>query len=112
LQFYNWLQRLLESSLQPDQEVSPVLSKCANPACLARFRYLHEGRIFNIETGTASAESDRSPLHKIEHFWLCERCAQVFELVLENGVVITRPLHLELPEGSAQDKSRRKRDVA
>jgi hypothetical protein len=79
---------------------------------MARFRYLHEGRIFNIETGTASAGSNRSPLHKIEHFWLCERCAQVFRLVLENGVVTTRPLRFELPEGADQGKSQRKHDVA
>ncbi|HXM24295.1 MAG TPA: hypothetical protein VN948_23775 [Terriglobales bacterium] len=89
-----------------------MLSKCANPACLARFHYLHEGRIFNIETGTASSESNGSPIRKIEHFWLCESCAQTFEVVLENGVVITRPLHLELPEGAHQEKSKKKRHVA
>ena len=89
-----------------------MLSKCANPACLARFRYLHEGRIFNIEAGTASAESNGSTIHKIEHFWLCESCAQSLTVVLENGVVATRALRLELAEGSPQEKSERKRDVA
>jgi hypothetical protein len=102
----------LESSPQFDQEVSPVLSKCANPACLARFHYLHQGRIFNIETGTVSSEKNGSPTRRIEHFWLCERCAQTFTVVLENGVVTTRPLHLELPAGAAQEKSQRKRNVA
>ena len=88
-----------------------MLSKCANPACLARFRYLHEGRIFNIEAGTAS-ESNGSPIHKIEHFWLCESCAQSLTVVVENGVVGTRALRLELAEGSPQEKAERKRDVA
>ena len=87
-----------------------MLSKCANPACSARFHYLHEGRIFNIETGAASSESNGSPIRKIEHFWLCERCVQTLEVVLENGVVTTRPLHLEL--AAPQEKSKRKRDVA
>jgi hypothetical protein len=89
-----------------------VLSKCANAACLARFHYLHEGRIFNIETGTAPAESHGSPIHKIEHFWLCESCAQTLTVVLVNGVVATRPIHQKLTEGSPQEKSKRKRDVA
>jgi hypothetical protein len=89
-----------------------VLSKCANPACLARFHYLHEGRIFNIETGAASAQSNGSSIHKIEHFWLCERCAQILTIVLENGVATTRPLHPALAEGAPQEKSEKKRDVA
>jgi hypothetical protein len=89
-----------------------MVSKCANPACSARFRYLHEGRVFKIETSTVSSESDGSPTRRIEHFWLCERCVQTLEVVLENGVVSTRPLNLELPEDAPQEKPRRKRDVA
>jgi hypothetical protein len=89
-----------------------VLSKCANPACLARFHYLHEGRIFNIETGAVSSDGNGSPARRIEHFWLCERCAQTLTVVLENGVVTTRPLHPELVEGPPQETSRKKRDVA
>ena len=62
-----------------------MLSKCANPACLARFHYLHEGRIFKIETATVLSVGHSSPNHRIEHFWLCERCAQTLSVVLENG---------------------------
>jgi hypothetical protein len=76
-----------------------VLSKCANPACLARFHYLHEGRIFKIETATVASDS-KAPTRKIEYFWLCEGCMQTLTVVLENGVVSTRPLHLELSEGA------------
>jgi hypothetical protein len=76
-----------------------VLSKCANPACLARFHYLHEGRIFKIETATVASDSKSSLTRRIEYFWLCERCMQTLTVVLENGVVSTRPLHLELSEG-------------
>jgi len=89
-----------------------VLSKCANPVCLARFRYLHEGRIFNVETGTVPAEGHGPHIHKIEHFWLCERCAQTLSIVSENGVVTTRPLRPELPECAPQEKPERKRDIA
>jgi hypothetical protein len=89
-----------------------VLSKCANPTCLARFHYLHEGRIFKLETGTVSSDRNGSPPRRIEHFWLCERCAQTLTVVLENGAVTTRPLHLGLAEGVAQENSERKRHIA
>jgi hypothetical protein len=85
-----------------------VLSKCANPTCLARFHYLHQGRIFNIEMGTASSNRI-SGTRRIEHFWLCERCAQTLTVVLENGVAITRPLHRD---AVVEKKSEKKRNVA
>lgn len=92
-----------------------MLSKCANPACFARFRYLHEGRIFNIEVKSDSAVH---PLQsKIEHFWLCERCSQVMKVVWDNGAVTTRPRHQALPspkiaEIQLDDIARQERDVA
>jgi hypothetical protein len=93
-----------------DQEVPPMLSKCANPACLSRFHYLHEGRIFKIETSATASERSPSSSRRIEYFWLCARCVQSFEVVVENGVVTTRPLHLQLAEGAPE--SERKRHVA
>jgi hypothetical protein len=89
-----------------------MLSKCANPTCLARFHYLHEGRIFNIETAIASSKGKASPIRKIEHFWLCERCAQTFTVAIENGVVTTLPLRHELPPGAPQERHEIKRYVA
>lgn len=76
-----------------------MLSKCANPICFARFRYLRQGRIFNIDAGDSSAENSH-PLHKIEHYWLCESCARVMKVVRESGVVSTRPLYLQLTAGT------------
>ena len=93
-----------------------MLSKCANPACSARFRYLHQGRIFQVETGVVlsgpNGSSNRSPNRKIEHFWLCELCAQTLEVAVENGAVTTRPLQPQLAEGAAKEKSKRKRNIA
>ena len=89
-----------------------MLSKCANPACLARFHYLHQGRIFKIETGAVSSDTTASPPRRIEHFWLCERCVQTLTVVLENGAVTTRPLHRELSEGMPQEKSEARRNAA
>jgi len=89
-----------------------VLSKCANPACLAGFHYLHEGRIFNIEAGTVASDGGSPVVRRIEHFWLCERCAQTLTVVMENGVVSTRPLRRALAKGLVEEKFEGKRDVA
>jgi len=86
-----------------------VLSKCANPACHAPFRYLRQGLIFNVEMGKTSPSDTNARLRKIEHFWLCEQCSQTFKLVVENGVVGVLPLRLEPSGGRTQGKER---DVA
>jgi hypothetical protein len=80
-----------------------MVSKCANPACLARFHYLHQGRIFNLETDAVSSDRKSSGIRRIEHFWLCERCAETLTVVIENGAVNTRPLHPELSAGAPQE---------
>jgi len=88
-----------------------MLSKCANPTCFARFRYLHEGRIFNIDIAAASGNR-QGHVSRIEHFWLCEDCAETHKVVWENGTVVTRPLRLELPAATPQEKPEKKREVA
>jgi len=87
-----------------------VLSKCANPTCFARFRYLHVGRIFNVEIKTNSSNHSLQP--RIEHFWLCETCAQVLKVVWEDGGVTTRPLRLALPAAKRNEEPQQERDVA
>jgi hypothetical protein len=89
-----------------------MLSKCANPACVARLHYLHQGRIFNIETAAISSESKRPPTRRIEHFWLCESCAQTLTVVLMDGVVTTRPLRLALAEHVEREKFQGTRSAA
>lgn len=86
-----------------------MLSKCANPACFARFRYLNEGKIFNVEMGAAISGAARLSC-RIEHFWLCASCARVLKVVRESGEVAVRPLHLALPDGDAE--GRRESDAA
>ena len=48
-----------------------MLAKCANPACLTRFRYLENGTLFRLEN-EARSSSDR-PFQ--EYFWLCGGCS-------------------------------------
>ena len=48
-----------------------MLAKCANPACLMRFRYLESGTLFRLENepGTSSDKTFQ------EYFWLCGECS-------------------------------------
>lgn len=65
-----------------------MLAKCANPSCDAPFRYLRDGRLFQLERG------DRPGLaaagHNVEHYWLCGACARQFTLTRgpEGGVAV------------------------
>lgn len=74
----------------------PMVTKCADPPCSARFRYLREGRLFRLE-----AECDKE-----EYFWLCSECASKMLLKVEKGRgVVTLPLQtanlLETPSAAA-----------
>jgi hypothetical protein len=72
-----------------------MVAKCANPACLARFRYLHEGRIFNIERSVDAGESGQ---HRIELYWLCMECSRALKLVSDHGSgVVIRSRYRQLP---------------
>ena len=69
-----------------------MIAKCANPSCVASFRYLHEGKVFMVEVGTPGDATKAKLPHRIEHFWLCSQCAQSLTLVMHEGKVSTRPL--------------------
>jgi len=74
-----------------------MVSKCANPSCSAPFRFLHEGRVFRVETLSESLNaaednlSTKKPARHLEFFWLCERCSPLMTLAVENGGVRVRP---------------------
>ena len=69
-----------------------MLSKCLNPLCSTPFRYLHEGRIFNLDTVSPSPDGHGMRAHHVEHFWLCSSCMQRLQVVIEDGHIFTRPL--------------------
>lgn len=87
-----------------------MLSKCANPLCFTPFRYLHEGRIFNIEIKDGAADLRAQP--RIEHFWLCESCARLLKVVWEDGAVSIRPRHHSLPSETKKQQPLQDRDIA
>lgn len=78
-----------------------MIAKCANPECGAPFRYLREGRIFQVDRDPAGHRIvgpfliDEQGPHRLEHFWLCGACARTMTLAIdpERG-----PVAVPLPE--------------
>jgi hypothetical protein len=79
-----------------------MISKCANPACNARFLYLHEGKLFRVLRGAKEAPhlqkgvdpTVRKHAQHVEFFWLCEECTAKMTIKYENGAeVVVKPLY-------------------
>lgn len=73
-----------------------MLSKCANPACSTPFRYLRDGKLFEIASNGSSGPTivgERKAVRKVEFFWLCGQCSTELMVVYdqEKGIV-TVPL--------------------
>ena len=71
-----------------------MLSKCANPACSTPFRYLRDGKVFEIDS---THERNTRSARRVEFFWLCGECSLQLTVIddHEKGV-ITVPL----PQGA------------
>lgn len=84
-----------------------MISRCANPACSTRFRYLHEGRIFQFEATSipvagVDARCTNSPSRRTEYFWLCDSCALTMTLVVEpDAAVALVPVQRGVGKGMA-----------
>lgn len=78
--------------------------KCANHSCAASFEWLAGGKLFrfprehNEHASTNRNDARANDSRPIGHFWLCERCSNIYTLnfVIGRGVVIL-PLWPELP---------------
>lgn len=77
-----------------------MLRKCANPACLAPFRKLSDGKLFLVEMEPFEGSRMRRghwrgpSFNRIEYYWLCDPCAFGFTLSYEKGrgvVTVARP---------------------
>ncbi len=58
-----------------------MLTKCANPDCNARFRYLHEGKLFIVDRFDCSRHGKSSGLSigerlRFDYYWLCGTCSR------------------------------------
>jgi hypothetical protein len=66
-----------------------MVSQCANPQCAARFRYLHQGKVFLVERKNGNGNS-RNAASRLEYFWLCSDCAPRMTLETEQGSGVVR----------------------
>ena len=68
-----------------------MLSKCANPGCPAPFLYLHQGRLFRLDTGSeeSSGQATQRTSQSLEFFWLCDGCAAKLTLSFKKGIGVT-----------------------
>jgi hypothetical protein len=60
-----------------------MLSKCASPACSNPFRYLHEGKLYLVESKASSGGRElpadvklASRSLALEFAWLCSSCSR------------------------------------
>ena len=75
-----------------------MLAKCANPICGAHFRYLKQGRIYNVPVYGPDDRSCNWP-RRMEHFWLCSNCCVTLTLVWRNGRAEVQERHPLLTDG-------------
>ena len=69
-----------------------MLRKCANESCFAPFRYLGEGRLFQLESDGLAPAAKKSGVKKTEYFWLCSQCSNTMVLtVSKDGKVAAVP---------------------
>lgn len=74
-----------------------MLSKCANPGCSKHFLYLHEGKLFRMETGSngrdkPSSDADAPIRRHLEFFWLCDDCARHLTVLRDSNGVRVQPV--------------------
>jgi hypothetical protein len=86
-----------------------MISKCANPACAARFLYLHEGKLYRFERDAQNNSellmgfdpTIRKHSTGVQFFWLCETCAASMTLIRCKGIgVAIHPRHSLLKAAS------------
>jgi len=89
-----------------------MLSHCANSECSRPFLRLRQGKLFLVETefvarsGELTAPSSlrmRQQPRRVERYWLCDQCAEVWTLVHDRkqGIVLValprQPVSARLP---------------
>lgn len=84
-----------------------MLSKCANPACSQPFRYLRDGKLFEIETNVGpdnSVAGEKKTSRRVEFFWLCGQCSTELMVIndkIQGVITIPIPAHLAVRRAAA-----------
>jgi hypothetical protein len=64
-----------------------MMSKCANPSCSSVFRYLRDGKLFQVPAGASPKLASDSDVPKTpardEFFWLCGDCSRELTIIVD-----------------------------
>lgn len=62
-----------------------MMSKCANPGCSSTFRYLREGKLFQVPASDPSMPAERAEeaSARDEFFWLCGECSKGLTIAVD-----------------------------
>jgi hypothetical protein len=71
-----------------------MLSKCANPGCEAKFRYLNEGKVFVADWIGGKQDNGDTCWKRTEMFWLCSICCKKFVLTRNGSTIVPVKLGL------------------
>jgi hypothetical protein len=89
-----------------------MLSHCANSQCSRPFLRLRQGKLFLVETEfvaksreltAPSSPQMRQHARRVERYWLCDQCAEVWTLVHDRkqGIALValprRPVSARIP---------------
>jgi hypothetical protein len=69
---------------------SMMVSRCANPSCGAKFKYLHEGRLYHFMLNDRKAGPSTNDLAAtVPFWWLCFRCCLSMALIPDRRCGVT-----------------------
>ena len=88
-----------------------MLSQCANSQCKKPFLRLRDGKLFLVETERLARKGEsvsppfvraRRQQRHVEHYWLCDQCAEQYTLIYDRArgialVPLRRPVTSERP---------------
>ena len=73
-----------------------MLEKCANPACMEKFRNLRFGKVFVTEIEIDDQDRAAAHVRERRYYWLCSSCCRTMRVVVQKGKRIeVVPLHLD-----------------
>jgi len=92
-----------------------VLSKCANPKCSARMKYMNDGSVYVVPKASMGkywtgdeGEFSAPPGKQIECFWLCNVCSRQMTISkhgeLECRNITTRSWEVRVDTGRAMQQ--------
>jgi len=88
-----------------------MLSKCASPACSTTFRYLHEGKLYLIDSKALARCKPPADLKyagkpgTLEYVWLCSSCCRELTIQVDRDLGVRVVRKREIQNGSELDVS-------